>query len=290
MRPTRLELSGFTAFREPTELDFTEADLFALTGSTGSGKSSLLDAICFSLYGSVPRIDDRRAVAPVISLGKLEARVRYDFTVVGRPYTVVRVVRRTAGGGATTGEARLELDGQVMAGNAAEVTAAVEQLLGLGFDHFTKSVVLPQGEFAAFLHDKPAKRQDLLRELLDLGVYERMRELAKYRHAAAAAELGAVSGQLDELAEATEEARSAAGELLTGLELLLADVEEQLPKYRGLLAEEASRAGEAEAAGRRVDLLAALKVPDGVGALAARYVEAKAAGEAAAQAAAQARA
>ena len=67
MRPLRLEVEGFTAFRAPTVVDFTGSDLFALVGPTGAGKTSIIDAFTFALYGSVPRLDDRRAVAPVIS-------------------------------------------------------------------------------------------------------------------------------------------------------------------------------------------------------------------------------
>ncbi|MDP9405692.1 MAG: SMC family ATPase, partial [Actinomycetota bacterium] len=177
MRPQRLELHGFTAFRQPVTVDFAGADLFALTGPTGAGKSSLIDAMCFALYGSVPRLD-RRTVAPVIATGLVEARVRFDFTVGVQAYTAVRVVRALSRGGASTKEARLERGGQVLAGDADAVTDAVERLLGLGFDQFTKSVVLPQGEFAAFLHDKPSDRQRLLVRLLGLDVYDRMRAAA----------------------------------------------------------------------------------------------------------------
>ena len=63
MRPIRLEMEGFTSFRDHTVVDFEDADLFVLTGPTGAGKSSVIDAITFALYGSVSRLDDRRAVA-----------------------------------------------------------------------------------------------------------------------------------------------------------------------------------------------------------------------------------
>ncbi|MDP8959775.1 MAG: AAA family ATPase, partial [Actinomycetota bacterium] len=95
MRPLRLRLEGFTAFREPAEIDFEEVDLFALTGGTGSGKTSVLDGIGFALYGSVPRYDNQNLVAPVITQGKVEARVSLDFTVGVDRYTAARVVRRT---------------------------------------------------------------------------------------------------------------------------------------------------------------------------------------------------
>ncbi|HEY7816759.1 MAG TPA: SMC family ATPase, partial [Vicinamibacteria bacterium] len=176
MRPIRLELEGFTAYRELTLCDFEGVDLFVLTGPTGSGKSSLIDALTFALYGSVSRYGNPNLVHPVISQGKLEARVRFDFSVEGQEYSAVRIVRRTRTG-ATTREARLESGGITLAGNADEVTARVREILGLDFTQFTTCVVLPQGEFARFLHDTPADRQDLLTKLLGVGVYESMGNL-----------------------------------------------------------------------------------------------------------------
>ena len=99
-------------------VDFTGADFFALVGPTGSGKSSVLDAICFALYGIVPRYDDDRLVAPSITQGSNEARVSLTFELGGSEYVATRVVRRTKTGGATTKEARLECDGEVLAGDA----------------------------------------------------------------------------------------------------------------------------------------------------------------------------
>ena len=158
MRPVRLEVEGFTAFRTPTVVDFAGVDLFALVGPTGAGKTSVIDALTFALYGAVPRLDDRRAVAPVVSQNLTEARVRLDFTVDGVDHTAVRVVRATRGGGATTKEARLQRGDEVVAGTADEVTEAVTALLGLGYEHFITCVSLPQGQFARFLHDKPRSR------------------------------------------------------------------------------------------------------------------------------------
>src|SRR3954452_15149342 len=80
MRPKRLEVEGFTAFREPTVVDFEGADLFAFTGPTGAGKSSLVDAIGFALFGRVHRYGEK-LVHAAISSGSTEARVRLDFSV-----------------------------------------------------------------------------------------------------------------------------------------------------------------------------------------------------------------
>ena len=124
MRPEALELEGFTVFREPTRVDFADADLFAFTGATGAGKSSLIDAMIFALYGSIPRLDER-AVAPVISQGRRDARVRLNFALGERRYTVVRVVQRGRGASASTREARLECGDEVIAGNVRELDAEI---------------------------------------------------------------------------------------------------------------------------------------------------------------------
>ena len=219
MKPERLEMMGFGPFRANTVVDFRDLELFALTGPTGAGKSSVIDAITFALYGSAPRYD-RKSVEPVISLGSAEARVRFDFEVEGVAYTVVRVVERNPSGGANTAEARLESDGANLASGAPELTRAVESLIGLGIDHFTRSVVLPQGEFAAFLHDTPSGQQDLVKALLDMGVLESVRKAASERARTASALAQSVRSRLDHLADVTEEAEQAVAARQAALEKL----------------------------------------------------------------------
>lgn len=275
MRPVRLEIEGFTTFRDPVTVDFDGADLFALTGPTGSGKSSVIDAIVFALYGCVPRLD-RRAVAPVISLGRTEARVRLDLTVGDEAYTAVRVVRRTKTG-ATTKEARLErvADGEVLAGNEKELSAEVERLLGLGFDHFTKCVVLPQGEFMRLLHDEPAKRQDMLISLLDLGVYDRMGQAARQRAAAAEHRAEVAAELLAKLASATPEARAAAAEHLASLDALRNEVTAVRPRLEAQARAEAEARAEQATASGRVELLDGVVPPEGMGQRAAELAQAR---------------
>jgi len=276
VRPVRLEFEGFTAFREPTAVDFDGADLFALTGATGSGKTSVLDAMVFALYGTVPRLADLRKVEPIIAQGMNEARVRFDFTVGVDTYTATRVVRRTKAG-ATTPEARLEGAGEVLAGNADELTAKVSELLGLSYAHFTKCVVLPQGEFARFLHDKPKDRQDLLVSLLDLEVYGRMAELAGRRKSAAASEAGVLVGRLGDLAAATPEAIAAAEARVQRLTSLVADLDAATPELEGLRAEVAAANTAAERLDSEVASLDAITAPDGLDELHDRLTAADAA-------------
>ena len=194
MRPVSLHLAGFTAYRAPTDIDFAGADLFALTGPTGSGKSSIIDAICFALYGSIPRLS---GVAPVVSLGKPEARIRLVFEVEGETWTVSRLIVRH-GEGASQRDVRLEGPGVALEG-VREVDTRIVRLLGLGFDHFTRTVVLPQGRFAAFLEDGPAAREKLLKQLLDLGVYEDMRKRGASHATRLEGEIAVLDAQLHDL-------------------------------------------------------------------------------------------
>ncbi|MDP9066957.1 MAG: SMC family ATPase [Actinomycetota bacterium] len=264
MRPRRLELAGFTSFKEPTDIDFEGSDFFALVGATGSGKSSVIDAMCFALYGSVPRYDNRNLVAPVISHGKVEAKVLLDFSIDGKDYTAVRVVKRS-GKGATTKEARLESGGEVLAGTADELTEQVTRLVGLSFEHFTRCVVLPQGEFARFLHDKPGERQDLVVKLLNLGVYERMRQAATARAATKKFDLERGQERLGgDLAFATTEALGQAKATVKRLDQLRKRVNEAKPRLDQVAAAAREARARAEESRRWVKLVSALEVPDGV--------------------------
>lgn len=268
MRPTRLELAGFGSFRELTTIDFADADLFVLVGPTGAGKSTVIDALIFALYGSVPRYGDRRLVAPVVNQGRVEAKVRLDFVVDDVSYTAVRVVRRTATG-ATTKEARLESRSgenvRTLAGNEKELTEQVERLLGLSFSHFTRCVVLPQGAFAEFLHAKPSERQNLLVELLGIDVYRRIGRLARERAKLAAVRVEHVRQRLaDELSGATDEALQVARQRVTTLGALHERIAEAQPELERLREEGGARRAAAQDARGRQQVLEGLRVPEGV--------------------------
>ena len=208
MRPLTLSMEGFGAFHERVDIDVGDVDLLALVGPTGSGKSTIIDAITFALYGSVARYDDNRAVEPVINQTSTQARVQLDFELGGERYRATRVVRRTKKG-ATTPEARLERGAEVLADDARGMTTRVGELLGLDVEQFNKTVVLPQGRFAEFLHDKPADRQTTMRRLLDLGLYERMGKAARQRGNTARAQADGFGEDVAALAAALSDGRRA---------------------------------------------------------------------------------
>ncbi len=276
MRPIRLEMEGFTSFRDCTVVDFEDTDLFVLTGPTGAGKSSVIDAMTFALYGSIPRLDDRRAVAPVISRGMLKARVRLDFTVGEKQYIAVRVARATKSGGATTPEARLEDSaGNTLAGSAKELSERVEEILGLSFDHFTKSIVLPQGDFADLLHESAGERQKMLQRLLGTELYSRLATRARERGTTAEAASQLLESDIDQRVAAgvTAEGLKAARHRVEILDRLVKRIEGQQPEIERLgekMRLVAQRASEVEA---RLNVLSGVRIPDGVPELAGKIAQ-----------------
>ena len=215
MRPVRLDMDGFASFRDKTILDFTDADYFVLVGATGAGKSTVIDAITFALYGTVPRWNDQRMVTPALAPTATRCVVRLVFDADGQRYVVAREARRSGGKTSRVSmhASRLERlhdpddldgDGDVLAAES-EVTKAVENLLGLSYDHFTTCVALPQGEFAEFLHAKPSDRQDILSSLLGYQLYDELQSRANSRAREKRAARDALEAALAGYAEATEQ-------------------------------------------------------------------------------------
>ncbi len=95
MRPVRLDLNGFASFRDPAVVDFTDADYFALVGPTGSGKSTVIDAMTFALYGSAPRWGRTNAIRDALAPTANRCTVRLVFDISGARYSITREVRRS---------------------------------------------------------------------------------------------------------------------------------------------------------------------------------------------------
>jgi DNA repair protein SbcC/Rad50 len=293
VRPLRLLLDGFGTYRNQTEIDFTDVDFFALVGPTGSGKSTVIDALCFALYGTVPRWDNEREVRNALAPSANACTVSLIFELAGERYVAVRSLQRGARGQVTTRAARLErLDSGIpvdaplaeileasveqLAEGPDQVKSRVQDLLGLSYEHFTQSVLLPQGGFSEFLRATPANRQRLLVELLAFGVYKEIGQRARERAETAKNRCDLAQQARGELSDATPEAESAAAARLADLTALADKVESSLATLTELhkQSEDASQLVEAE--GNAAAQLAAVRTPAEVPGLAQQIAAADA--------------
>ena len=179
MRPHRLRVTAFGAFGGTVEVcfdDLASAGLFLLHGETGAGKTTLLDAIGFALYGRVPgergkarrlRSDHATPSAPT--------EVQLEATMGGRRMRITRKPEqqrpKRRGGGTTTEQAKIlleEADGanwRAISTRAGEADDEIKDLMGMSAEQFYQVVLLPQGQFAQFLHADASDRQRLLQKL-----------------------------------------------------------------------------------------------------------------------------
>jgi exonuclease SbcC len=204
LRPLRLELEGFTSYRERVEIDFDELDLFVICGPTGSGKSSLVDAIAYALYGRVPRVGSE--IKACIAQGLDRMWVALEFAVGEQQY---RVFRSTSHRGQSTVQLERQRDDAWVGleGKAQAVNECVKELVGLDYDAFTRSVLLPQGQFQVFLAGEPEQRRRVLHELLRLDIYARISTRAGQIATVARSRAEDIARRLQEdYAEATPEA------------------------------------------------------------------------------------
>lgn len=179
MRPIKLGIEGFTSFRQPSEIDLESLDLFAITGPTGAGKTSIIDAIIYALYGRTPRIGG--SCSELISQGAERLRVYLQFKSNEKKYQIVRTIKN----GGTT-KVNLEVldekgEWEALSNKVADVREQIDEIIGIDFEGFIKSVVLPQGEFDRFLRGETPDRRHIISELLSLNVYVEMGRIARQR-------------------------------------------------------------------------------------------------------------
>ena len=239
MKPVRLEVRGFTAFRDSAVVDFDRRQLFVITGPTGAGKSSLLDAMIWALFGQVPRVG--AATRQLVTHGEKSMAVRFDFTARGERYRVSRHAPGSVG-------ARLERLSDAgewvpLADRSREVTAQVTRLLGLDYQTFTRTIVLPQGAFDAFLRGDERDRRAILTRLLGLDTYEEAGRAARTR-ARSAHEIGDnLLQQLERLTLARPDTLAALERERDQLDARLVAIEERRERLRAV-ADLARAAGE----------------------------------------------
>ncbi|AAC07092.1 exonuclease subunit SbcC [Aquifex aeolicus] len=173
MRPLKLEVKGFTVYKKPQVIDFTPLKFFVIQGKTGAGKTSIIDAITYALYGKVPRYGASVATKYVLSRGEKELKVALDFSLRGRNYRVERYYREFP----EDSQVRVYEEGRRLNIKANEVEKWLFKISGLDYKTFTKVILLPQGEFDRFLKES-SERKKILINLLGLEELEKVRQLA----------------------------------------------------------------------------------------------------------------
>lgn len=227
MRPVRLSFSGLNSYRTEQTIDFekvTDLGLFGIFGPTGSGKSTILDAMTLALYGKVERAP--RGTQGIVNHDEKKVIVAFTFDIgAGRSRTRYRAERSyagRAGGEVRTAQARLikitrrsdgnfGADEQVLCDRDRDVTEAVTAVIGLGVEDFTRAVVLPQGRFAEFLSLKGKDRRQMLERIFGLERFgKQLQDRLQARVLSHRARLEATEAEQRGLGDASEGAITAA--------------------------------------------------------------------------------
>lgn len=182
MRPVTLSIEGLRSFRKPVAIDFTGRDHVAVIGDTGAGKSSILEAITYALYGE--STFSKQANRELMNDTSEQLRVVLRFRIAHEDWEVARALRR--GGRGAVGQVRAQLRRLDAGGGTVEtveqvrrVNERVQALIGLDSAAFLRTVVLPQGRFARLLvEDDPRGRSLVLRQVWRTDELEEMGERA----------------------------------------------------------------------------------------------------------------
>jgi exonuclease SbcC len=237
MRLHHLEIVGFGPFADPVSIDFdslSDAGLFLLSGPTGAGKSSVLDAVCFALYGDVP---GDRAIAKRLrsdhAAPDVVPRVVLEVTLSGRRFRIDRspawVRPKKRGTGTTSEQARVVISehrpGSVEGDHAGdpgqdawqplstrldETGHLVTRLVGMTLPQFCQVAMLPQGRFQAFLRARSEERHALLQQVFQTGRFDRTERWLRDRRV--------------ELRRTSEEHRTAVADLVSRISEVGGDV------------------------------------------------------------------
>ncbi|MDF2520115.1 MAG: hypothetical protein K0R84_743 [Clostridia bacterium] len=217
MRPRYLEIEGLQSFKESQRIDFdrlSETGLFGIFGPTGSGKSTILDAITLALYGSVQRAKGTQGIINT-DMSNIKVIFIFDLTKEGsrRTYRIERLYKRKKDTDNSI-EAKVtrlieitDAGEQILADKHSDVNNCVIQLLGLRFEDFTRSVVLPQNKFQEFLLSPRGEKTKMLERIFYLEEYGRqLGDKVSRQMAAIKNRLSNLEGALSSLGNASPEA------------------------------------------------------------------------------------
>ena len=202
MIPIRLTLSGFLSYREPVEIDFTSFDLACISGANGAGKSSLLDAITWVLFGQARKRDDS-----LVNLQAAAAEVSLVFAYENNTYRVLRARPR-----GKTGVLEFHIQ-QANGGwkplterTQVETQARIQETLRLDYDTFVNAAFFLQGKADQFTTETPTRRKQMLSSILGLEQWEVYRQRAADRRKLVEADIDRLDGRTVEIeAELAEE-------------------------------------------------------------------------------------
>ncbi|MCE7576322.1 AAA family ATPase [Aliivibrio fischeri] len=220
MRILSLSFSNLNSLKGEWKIDFSaspfaENGLFAITGPTGAGKTTILDAICLALYHKTPRLGGISTSSnEIMTRGTAECSAEVEFEVKGKAYRAFWSQRRSRGkvdGNLQAATVELaEVDSEkVLATQIKKKDELINTITGLDFSRFTKSMMLSQGQFAAFLNADANDRAGLLEELTGTEIYGQISEKVHEHYTASKQKLAELKAKAEGVELLSEEDKQA---------------------------------------------------------------------------------